>query len=141
LPFRDNQAISVQPSYPEAVFPILRVQQIGVTAGDFPHNRSLAIRIGGLDDVPPPDQRIKMSRSLSKLRLTSLPRRGLSREEAAMYLGISSSTFDEMRATGQVEPPRLIKGRKLFDIRDLDMAFDALPREHDIVSGTLWHDD
>ena len=29
-----------------------------------------------------------------------------------MYLGISGSTFDEMRSSGQVEPPRLIKGRK-----------------------------
>jgi hypothetical protein len=82
-----------------------------------------------------------MSRSLSKIRATSLPRRGLSREEAAMYLGISSGTFDEMRATGQVEPPRLIKGRKLWDIRDLDTAFDALPREHDILPDTSWHDD
>jgi hypothetical protein len=82
-----------------------------------------------------------MSRSLSKIRATSLPRRGLSREEAAMYLGISSGTFDEMRSTGQVEPPRLTKGRKLWDIRDLDMAFDALPREHDILPDTSWHDD
>jgi hypothetical protein len=69
-----------------------------------------------------------MSRSLSKVRASNLPRRGLSREEAAMYLGISGSTFDKMRSTGQVEPPRLIKGRKL---RDLDMTFDALPREND----------
>jgi hypothetical protein len=82
-----------------------------------------------------------MSRSLSKLRLASLPRRGLSREEAAMYLGISGSTFDEMRSAGQIEPPRLIKGRKLWDIRDLDMAFDALPRESDILPSTSWHDD
>jgi hypothetical protein len=58
-----------------------------------------------------------------------------------MYLGISGSTFDEMRSSGQVEPPRLIKGRKLSDIRDLDMAFDALPRENDILPSTSWHDD
>jgi hypothetical protein len=82
-----------------------------------------------------------MSRSLSKVRATSLPRRGLSREEAAMYLGISGSTFDEMRLNGQIEPPRLIKGRKLWDIRDLDMAFDALPRESDILPRTSWDDD
>jgi hypothetical protein len=82
-----------------------------------------------------------MSRSLSKLRLASLPRRGLSREEAAMYLGISGSTFDEMRSAGQIEPPRLIKDRKLWDIRDLDMAFDALPREDVILPSTSWHDD
>jgi hypothetical protein len=82
-----------------------------------------------------------MSRSLSKFRATSLPRRGLSREEAAMYLGIGAGTFDEMRLNGQIEPPRLIKGRKLWDIRELDMAFDALPREHDILLSASWHDD
>src|SRR5450759_201297 len=72
-----------------------------------------------------------MNRSLSRIRAQALRRRDLSRGEAAMYLGISGSTFDEMRSTGQIEPPRLIKGRKLWDIRDLDMTFDALPREND----------
>jgi hypothetical protein len=72
---------------------------------------------------------LSVSQALSKIRAGSLPRRGLSREEAAMYIGISGSTFDQMRADGLIAPPRLIGGRKLWDIRDLDMAFDALPRE------------
>jgi len=79
-----------------------------------------------------------MSRSLSKLRTQCLPRRGLSREEAAMYLGISGSLFDELRATGQIEGPRLVKSRKLWDIRELDMAFDALPRENQPIEGGSW---
>jgi hypothetical protein len=70
-----------------------------------------------------------MSKALSKIRATCLPRRGLSREEAAMYLGISGGMFDQMRADGLIVPPKLIGGRKLWDIRDLDMAFDALPSE------------
>jgi hypothetical protein len=81
-----------------------------------------------------------MSRSLSKVRATNLPRRGLSREEAAMYLGIGVSTFDEMRATGKIESPRLIKSRKLWDIRDLDLAFEALPREDAPTVGSSWDD-
>lgn len=81
-----------------------------------------------------------MSRALSKIRATSLPRRGLSREESAMYLGIGPGLFDEMRAAGKIEPARLIKGRKLWDIRDLDMAFDALPREDAPALGTSWDD-
>lgn len=82
-----------------------------------------------------------MSRALSKVRATALPRRGLSREEAAMYLGIGAGTFDEMRVAGQIEPPRLIKGRKLWDIRDLDMAFEALPREDaPATSPSSWDD-
>jgi hypothetical protein len=57
-----------------------------------------------------------------------------------MYLGVGGNTFDEMRARGQIEPPRLIKGRKLWDIRDLDMAFDALPREDAPAVGASWGD-
>jgi hypothetical protein len=46
-----------------------------------------------------------------------------------MYFGISGGTFDRMRDDGLIPPPRMIGGRKLWDIRDLDMVFDALPRE------------
>jgi hypothetical protein len=82
-----------------------------------------------------------MSRALSKIRAAALPRRGLSRDEAAIYLGISASTFDELRSTGKIDPPRLIKGRKLWDIRELDMAFEALPRENQQVESSSWFDD
>jgi len=77
-----------------------------------------------------------MSRALSKSR--PLPRRGLSREEAAMYLGISAGTFDELRRLGRVDSPRVIGGRKLWDIRDLDIAFDSLPREDAPTMGQSW---
>lgn len=60
----------------------------------------------------------------------SPPRRGLSRVEAAIYFGVSPSKFDEMRADGRVGPPKLIDGRKVWDIRDLDIAFDNLPDEN-----------
>jgi hypothetical protein len=55
--------------------------------------------------------------------------RGLSRIEAARYLGISPSKFDELRKDGRVGPARLIDGRKVWDVRDLDAAFEALPME------------
>src|SRR5215472_9116073 len=42
-----------------------------------------------------------------------IPRRGLSRVEAAMYLGVSPSKFDEMRKDGRVGPAKLIDGRKV----------------------------
>jgi hypothetical protein len=58
-----------------------------------------------------------------------------------MYLGISASTFDELRSGGKIDPPRMIKGRKLWDIRELDMAFDALPRENQHVDGGSWFED
>lgn len=58
-----------------------------------------------------------------------IPRRGLSREEAAIYLGISPSKFDELRRDSRVGPAKLIDGRKVWDVRALDDAFDALPSE------------
>jgi hypothetical protein len=61
----------------------------------------------------------------------SLPRRGLSREEAANYLGISPSKFDQLRKDGRVDAARLIDGRKVWDIHALDRAFDALPHDGD----------
>ena len=58
-----------------------------------------------------------------------MPRRGLSRVEAATYLGISPSKFDEMRKDGRIGPAKLIDSRKVFDVRILDEVFDALPEE------------
>lgn len=55
-----------------------------------------------------------------------------------MYLGISGSLFDQMREAGRVAPPRVIGNRKLWDIRDLDVAFDALPHEDAPAPGETW---
>jgi hypothetical protein len=52
-----------------------------------------------------------------------------------MYLGISGGLFDQMRADNLIEPARVIGGRKLWDVRDLDMAFEALPREDGLTIG------
>ena len=57
-----------------------------------------------------------------------------------MYLGIGVGLFDELRSAGKVAPPRLIGARKLWDIRDLDVAFDALPREDAPLTGEAWDD-
>ena len=46
-----------------------------------------------------------------------------------MYIGVSPSKFDEMRKDGRIGPPRLIDGRKVWDIYALDQAFDAFPVE------------
>jgi hypothetical protein len=68
-----------------------------------------------------------MARALSEVR--PVPRRGLSRDEAAMYIGISAGKFDEMVADGRMPAPIRIDTRKVWDIRSLDLAFDALSRE------------
>jgi len=72
-------------------------------------------------------------------KLPSAPRRGLSRIEAAIYVGIGLTKFDEMVSDGRMPGPRLIDGRKVWDIRRLDMAFELLP-EDGKSEGNSWAD-
>ncbi len=69
-----------------------------------------------------------------------IPRRGLSRVEAAMYVGIGTTKFDEMIADGRMPKPHRIDGRKVWDIHALDMAFDALPTENALPVCNSWDD-
>jgi len=68
-----------------------------------------------------------MTRALSEIR--PLPRRGLSRDEAAMYIGISAAKFDEMVADGRMPGPVQIDARKVWDIRSLDLVAPVI--DHD----------
>jgi hypothetical protein len=68
-------------------------------------------------------------------RISSLPvgmvPRGLSREQSADYYGVSPTKFDEMVADGRAPKPTKIDGRRVWDIRKLDRAFDALDGDDD----------
>jgi excisionase family DNA binding protein len=68
------------------------------------------------------------------------PRRGLSRVEAAAYVGVSPSKFDELVLDGRMPAPKRIDGRKVWDIHNLDIAFDALPFENETSGGSTWDD-
>lgn len=59
----------------------------------------------------------------------SLPPRGLSRVQAAAYIGVSPSLFDEMVRDGRMPKPKTINSRKVWDKEKLDDAFAALPDE------------
>jgi len=52
--------------------------------------------------------------------------RGLSRTEAARYVGVSPVTFDKMVADKFMPKPIRVYGRVLWDVRAIDAAFDAL---------------
>jgi excisionase family DNA binding protein len=78
-----------------------------------------------------------MTRALSCVR--PIPRRGLSRDEAAMYIGVSAGKFDDMINDGRMPSPRRIDGRKVWDVRELDLAFDVLPRDN-VPAGNSWED-
>jgi predicted DNA-binding transcriptional regulator AlpA len=58
---------------------------------------------------------------------TSLPPRGLSRGEAAAYIGVSPTLFDAMVGDGRMPKPKRINARVVWDRQQLDRAFDALP--------------
>jgi len=69
------------------------------------------------------------------------PRRGLSRIEAAEYVGISPSKFDQLLADGRMPGARRVDGRKIWDMRELDLYFDELPHDDSApVSGSSWED-
>jgi excisionase family DNA binding protein len=68
-----------------------------------------------------------------------IPRRGLSRDEAAIYVGVSPGKFDQMVADGRMPYARRVDSRRIWDIRSLDLAFDALPCE-DPPQGNSWGD-
>jgi predicted DNA-binding transcriptional regulator AlpA len=80
-------------------------------------------------------------KALSLSQSRPVPRRGLSRTECAMYLGVSPSKFDELVKDGRMPRPRIIDSRKVWDVYELDMAFDELPREDGPpIAGSSWDD-
>jgi hypothetical protein len=56
--------------------------------------------------------------------------RGLSRTQAASYIGISPGTFDKMIRDGLMPGPKAIYGRRVWDKLALDDAFDVLDGGH-----------
>jgi hypothetical protein len=57
----------------------------------------------------------------------SCPPRGLSRVEAAAYVGVSPSLFDEMVKDGRMPEAKKVNTRVIWDRLALDAAFSALP--------------
>ena len=56
-------------------------------------------------------------------------KRGLRREEAASYVGVGASKFDELVERGDMPSGMRIDGCRIWDVRDLDEAFDMLKGE------------
>ena len=52
--------------------------------------------------------------------------RGLSRAEAADYVGVSVGLFDAMVADGRMPQPRRVNARVIWDRFEIDRAFDNL---------------
>lgn len=56
-------------------------------------------------------------------------RRGLSRVEAAGYIGVSPATFDRLISEQKMPRPKRVYSRTIWDVRALDNAFEALDSE------------
>jgi hypothetical protein len=85
----------------------------------------------------PPQRTTASDRRLSVIR--PIARRGLSREEAAIYVGVGVTKFDALVARDLMPRPKRIDGRRVWDIVALDFAFDRLPDESGIADQT-WDD-
>lgn len=73
-----------------------------------------------------------MSRASDSL---SYPPRGLSREEAARYVGLGATKFDELVREGKMPKPKRVGSRTVWDRVALDIAFTDLP---DVDSGNFF---
>lgn len=65
----------------------------------------------------------------------SLPPRGLSRTEAAAYIGVSPTLFDKMVNDGRMPRPKQVNARTVWDRRRIDLAFDALEEQDGGAAG------
>lgn len=59
----------------------------------------------------------------------SYPPRGMSRTEAARYIGVGTTLFDEMIADGRMPKPKRVNNRTIWDRAELDIAFTDLPTD------------
>jgi hypothetical protein len=84
--------------------------------------------------TPPESAKVKLS------AIRPIPRRGLSRTEAAIYVGVGETKFDELVATGRMPEPKRIDSRKVWDIFALDRAFDMLPDDKSGQIDRSWED-
>jgi predicted DNA-binding transcriptional regulator AlpA len=71
-----------------------------------------------------------MAKHPSNVLPQSLAPRGLSREQAAAYVGVSPSLFDMLVKDGRMPGPKRINARAVWDRIELDEAFTALPGDN-----------
>jgi predicted DNA-binding transcriptional regulator AlpA len=81
---------------------------------------------------------IDMSKQPKNVLPQSLPPRGLSREGAAAYIGVSPSLFDIMVKDGRMPGPTRINSRVVWDRLKLDASFDALADADEVSVPDEW---
>jgi hypothetical protein len=69
---------------------------------------------------------------------TEITPRGLSRIEAARYVGVSPTTFDKLVVGKKMPNPKHVGTRRIWDRHLLDMAFDEISGDDE--SPNPWDD-
>jgi hypothetical protein len=69
------------------------------------------------------------------VRSKAYPPRGLRREDAAAYIGVGTTKFDEMVRNGRMPAPKRVDGCVIWDRYRLDEAFEALPDDGEPADG------
>lgn len=72
---------------------------------------------------------------MSKATRAPVVPRNVNRLEAAAYTGIGPDLFDRAVATGLLPQPKVIFGRNVWDLVELDRAIDELPHRGDVDDG------
>jgi predicted DNA-binding transcriptional regulator AlpA len=62
----------------------------------------------------------------------------VSRETAAQLLGISAGTFDKLVKTGKLPEPREVESRILWDSKEIEAAWRAMPRRGQPATVNEW---
>ena len=71
----------------------------------------------------------------------NLPPRLILEPAAAAYASVSVGLFKQMVEEGRMPKPRVLSAnRKAYDIRDLDVAIDALPVDGGDEADKTWDD-
>ena len=67
---------------------------------------------------------------------------GLSRDEAAAYIGVGHSLFDQLVEDGRMPRPKMINTRRLWSRFEIERAFAKLPedRQNESCDADPWAD-
>lgn len=87
---------------------------------------------------PAPSEDASQQPSRAAAAVGPPPSRGLKREQAAAYIGVSARLFDRMVADGTMPKPRRYGGRTIWDRHQLDLSFDALPGDDSDSTNNSW---
>jgi predicted DNA-binding transcriptional regulator AlpA len=67
---------------------------------------------------------------MTRIDSLNYPPRGLNRDEAARYVGVGATKFDEMVADGRMPRPKRVDGRVIWDRLRIEAAFSDLPEDN-----------